>query len=141
MSAHKVWRKAFLVSLAECGNVRAAAKAANVDPKTCYNNRTDDKDFAAEWQAALDLAADVLEAEAWRRAHKGVEEPVFYKGAICGTVQKYSDLLLMFLLKGLRPEKFREKVYVSTAQLDQMIEGELKVLRGEEEAEPTEAVN
>ncbi|MGI9068560.1 MAG: hypothetical protein ACR2HX_19430 [Pyrinomonadaceae bacterium] len=141
MSAHKVWRKAFLASLAECGNVRAAAQAANVDPKTCYNNRKDDPEFAAEWQAALDLAADVLEEEAWRRAHKGVGEPVFYKGEICGTVQKYSDLLLMFLLKGLRPEKFREKVYVSTAQLDQMIEGELKVLRGEEEAEPTEAVN
>ena len=36
-------------------------------------------------------------------------EPVFYKGAKCGAVQKYSDLLLIFLLKARRPDMYRER--------------------------------
>ncbi|MEP6820246.1 MAG: hypothetical protein ABJA18_11980 [bacterium] len=123
MSAHKVWRKAFLKSLADCGIVRAAAEEAGISPKAAYNLRHSDPEFAADWQASLDLAADSLEGEIRRRAFAG------------------SDLLAIFLMKGLRPEKFREKVYVSTAQLDTMIERELSKLKDEQPEEPTEAVN
>jgi len=52
-----------------------------------------------------------------------------------------SDLLAIFLMKGLRPEKFREKVFISTAQLDKLIERELATLRGEEERQSSEVVN
>ncbi len=56
-------------------------------------------------------AADVLEAEAHRRAVEGVEEAVgWYKGEAGGTVRKYSDVLLIFLLKSLQPERYRERV-------------------------------
>ena len=57
---------------------------------------------------AREEAADTLEAEARRRAIEGVEEPVFHKGERVGTVRKHSDLLLIFLLKGARPQKFRD---------------------------------
>lgn len=93
-----------------------------VDPKTAYNNRNSDPEFAAQWQASLDLAADSLESEIRRRAFAG------------------SDLLAIFLMKGLRPEKFREKVFISSAQLDKLIERELATLKGEDEQE-SEAVN
>jgi hypothetical protein len=53
-----------------------------------------------------------LESEARRRAVDGVDEPVFHKGRICGTVRKYSDALLMFLLRGNAPEKYKEGVTV-----------------------------
>jgi hypothetical protein len=43
-------------------------------------------------------------------------------------------------MKGVRPEKFREKVYVSTRELEKMIEKELAVLKGDERAE-SETVN
>ncbi len=122
MGAHRVWRKAFLKSLADCGIVRAACEEAGVDPKTAYNNRNSDPEFAAQWQASLDLAADALESEIRRRAFAG------------------SDLLAIFLMKGLRPEKFREKVFISSAQLDKLIERELATLKGEDEQE-SEAVN
>lgn len=56
------------------------------------------------------MATDALEAEARRRAVDGVPEPVFHQGKKCGTVKKYSDRMLEILLKGHRPEKFREKV-------------------------------
>ena len=34
----------------------------------------------------------------------------FYKGSVCGVVRKYSDSLLMFLLKGARPDVYREQM-------------------------------
>jgi hypothetical protein len=59
---------------------------------------------------AKEMAADRLEEEAWRRAVDGVEEPVgFYRGEPGAYVRRYSDTLLIFLLKGLRPEKYRER--------------------------------
>ena len=122
MGAHKVWRKAFLKSLADCGIVRAACEEAGIDPKTAYNHRNSDPEFAAQWQAGLDFAADLLESEIRRRAFSG------------------SDLLAIFLMKALRPERFREKVFISTAQLDKLIERELATLKGDE-PELSEAVN
>ena len=43
----------------------------------------------------------------------GVKQPVFYKGEVCGSVRKYSDVLLIFLLKGLRPEVYRENRHIT----------------------------
>jgi hypothetical protein len=57
---------------------------------------------------ALEQAADLLEAEARRRAVEGVTKPIMYKDKVATTVQEYSDTLLIFLLKGTRPQKYRE---------------------------------
>lgn len=131
--ANPVWHKAFLTTLSNCGNVREACRDAGIHYTTAHLQRRSNPDFAKEWQEALDEAADILEKEAWRRAAEGTEEPVFHKGDICGHVRKYSDNLLMFMLKGMRPEKFREKVYVSTSEIDRLIEKELATLKGEDE--------
>jgi hypothetical protein len=41
---------------------------------------------------------------------EGVERPTgFYKGVAGAVVTDYSDNLLMFLLKGLRPAKYRDR--------------------------------
>ena len=45
-----------------------------------------------------------------RRAHSGFDEPVFYKGIETGTVRKYSDTLTIFLLKGFKPDKYKDRV-------------------------------
>ncbi len=44
----------------------------------------------------------------------------WYKGVAGGTVRRYSDNLLMFLLKGARPEQYRERYEVrgTLAHLD-----------------------
>ena len=67
------------------------------------------EDFAAQWDEAMQVAVDALEAEARRRAVEGVDEPVYYKGQLIDTIKKYSDNLLITLLKAHRPEKFRER--------------------------------
>ncbi len=112
------WRATFLEILSETSNVTAAALAAGVDKKTAYNHRRDDPDFAEAWEDALDDATDALEAEARRRALRGVEEPVYQGGKKVGTIRKYSDTLLIFLLKGHRPERYRE---LNLAQLAEQI--------------------
>jgi len=58
-------------------------------------------------------ATEVLEKEAWRRAEQGVAEPVYQHGKQVGTIQRYSDQLLMFLLRARAPERYRDRVDVS----------------------------
>ena len=112
-------KRAYLLALSFCGNVTLAAKAAGIDRATVYvwrngkagrENRHCDEAFLSAEAMAKEMAADRLEEEAWRRAVEGVEEPVgFYRGKAGAWVKRYSDTLLIFLLKGLRPEKYRER--------------------------------
>ncbi len=67
------------------------------------------------WEEAREEAADHLEDEARRRAVDGWDEPVYGSGGTgvgtveVGTIRKYDSTLLIFLLKGARPEKYRER--------------------------------
>jgi len=69
-----------------------------------------DEAFAAAWDDAVNQGTDVLEAEALRRAKDRFNEPRFYEGDVCGHVRKYSDTLLIFLLKARRPEKYQGRI-------------------------------
>lgn len=102
-------RKRFLEALAETGNVTAACKLSAMVRTPTYYWRWEDEEFAAEWDQALHLGIEAIEDEAIRRATTGVKESVFYKGGSCGEVTKYSDTLLIFLLKGAKPEKYVER--------------------------------
>ncbi len=102
-------RQAFLAALAETANVLRSSEIARVARRTAYDWKAADPDFADAWERALDIGTDALEDEAVRRAHDGVDEPVFYQGKACGVVRKYSDTLLIFLLKGRRPERYRDR--------------------------------
>ncbi len=102
-------RHKFIEALALTANVTAACKLARVGRNVIYEWRKDDPSFKADWDEATELGTDALEDEAVRRAHQGTRKPVHYGGKKVGTVRKYSDTLLIFLLKGRRPEKFRER--------------------------------
>jgi hypothetical protein len=126
------WEKKFLAALRLTGNHSAACRAAKIDRTTPYKARAEDPAFAAAYDDALAEACDGLELEARRRAHDGVDEPVIYQGQLCGawvdpagavvardtpgaklvplTVKKYSDALLLALLKAHRPERFKDNV-------------------------------
>lgn len=103
-------RSTFLNVLKETGNVSEAAREVGLSRRTAYNLRESDEEFAKAWDEAVDTGIDYLEEEARRRAYKGVAEPVFYQGMECGTVQKYSDTLMIFLLKANRPDKYKDRV-------------------------------
>lgn len=105
-----VWKGAFLIALSHNGNVSGACLAAEIDRSAVYRAKDDDPEFAARWDEALKIAVDRLEAEAWRRAVDGVDEPVFQKGVQVGAIRKYSDTLMAVLLKAHNPDKYREKI-------------------------------
>ena len=101
---------AFLAALARSGNVRQACRSIGRCPATLYKYRQRDAAFAALWDETMAVAVDtVLEPEAVRRAVDGVEKGVYHEGDQVGTVRQYSDTLLIFLLKGWRPERYRER--------------------------------
>ena len=100
------WRGVFLAALRETGNVSAAARRAGTSRSVCYARRRRDTAFAAVWEDALEEAADRLEMEAFRRAVDGVGEDRFFGGHVIGEVTRYSDALLMFLLRARRPQRF-----------------------------------
>ncbi len=106
---HPEAKQAFLAALRATYSVQHAAAAASIHRATAYRWRAADEAFADAWDQALEGCKDRLEQSLFQRAVDGVEEPVFYKGKQCGSVRRYSDAAAIFLLKGGRPEKYRER--------------------------------
>jgi hypothetical protein len=118
------WEKAFLIALEQTGSVTAAAKTAKVSRERAYECRRLYPAFATAWDQALETGADLLADEARRRAFAG------------------SDVLLMFLMKGLQPQKWREsRASLAPSVLNKMIETELQRIAKQKEVEALEAVN
>lgn len=102
-------KERFIRAIALAGTLTAACKAARVSPHTVYEWREMDDDFVFAEREARDAFADALEQEAVRRAWHGVNKPVYQGGELVGHIREYSDTLLMFSLKAIRPEKYRER--------------------------------
>ncbi len=104
-------QKAFLDALRTCGNVFRAAKMVRIHEDMPYHWRRNDEQFAVAMEKAREEGEEVLAYqlldEARRRGLEGIEEPHFYQGRMVGHIRRYSDNLLMFKIKGLRPQ-FRD---------------------------------
>jgi len=96
-------RALFLDVMKLKGNVTHAAAVVGVTRQACYQERRRNEVFAKGWDDSLQVAYDVLEAEAWRRAVQGTDKPVYQKGMMVGTVREYSDKLMVVLLRAARP--------------------------------------
>lgn len=97
-----VKKGALLAHYAEVGNLTQAAKLAGISRQRHYEWVKADPVYALKFADAQESAADALEAEARRRAVGGYDRDDD-KGKVRG-----SDLLLIFLLKGARPWKYRD---------------------------------
>jgi len=115
----------FLRAYVHHGTLGAASRELRMGYATHYRWLADD-DYARRFEHAKHEAVDRLLEEARRRGMDGVDDPVIHKGKrvfedldaegrpveapVEGgrrapvAVKKYSDSLLMFLLKGLAPE-------------------------------------
>lgn len=112
------WQTIFLRALARKGIVAAACRRAKVARSTAYDARNADPLFAAAWDEALEVAIEALEEEARRRAEVGVLEPVFQQGMKVGAIRKYSDTLMIFLLKAHAPAKYRDNYRIEHTGAD-----------------------
>jgi hypothetical protein len=112
-----VKKRAFLAELRQRYSVYHACLAAGIGRTTVYAWRQEDEEFAMAWDAALEDAADVLEASAYQRALEG------------------DTTLTIFLLKGALPDKYRER---TSTELTGAGSGEIKVTFSEPEQPETE---
>jgi hypothetical protein len=116
----------FLRRLEEGFSVSGAAHSAGFHRATAYTWRDADPAFAAAWDSAAEAGSDALEDEARRRAADGIRKLILHQGKpvlipsrgydaegkplgrlVPLYEHKYSDTLLMYLLNGRRPEKFK----------------------------------
>lgn len=105
-------KAAFLAAFSKCGSVTESAKRVKTNRENHYFWLKTDPEYVKAFEAVQLEAADALEDEATRRAYAG------------------SDTLLIFLLKGLRPEKFRERSEVRMPGLEAKL---ADILRAREE--------
>ena len=105
-------RATFLEALAAGWSITEAARRAGRERRRFYDLRGRDEAFAVAWDEAIESGTEALEDEAYRRGVEGWDEPVYQQGELAGTVRRYSDGLLTFLLKGRKPEKYRETAAV-----------------------------
>src|SRR3989304_4313558 len=90
-------KTAMIAAYAECGIISAACKAAEFARTTHYDWLSNDEKYREAFEEAHQTAIESMEREARRRAIEGWDEPVFHKGAVCGTVKRFSDVLLIFM--------------------------------------------
>ena len=115
-------QRGFLLAYAKCGNISVAAKAAKVGRRS-HTNWLAEAEYSAAFDDARQEATELLVKEARRRALTGVLKGKWYKGSRCGYEREYSDVLLMFLIKGADPETYRENVHVEhTGELQLIVE-------------------
>ena len=116
--------------LAKGFTTEEAFRRTGLKRSTFYDWRKADLGFDKAVVDAIEAGTDFLEDEVRRRAVEGDLVPIgFYKGEPSAHVVQRSDTLLMFLLKGRRPEKFRENYQVELSgklELDDMSDKQLK---------------
>lgn len=89
------WEQKFLDLYKATGNVTLSAHGAGTARTNVYARRRDNAEFAERMDDAHQEAIERLEAEAWARA------------------RKTSDTLLIFLLKALKPDMYRENIKIT----------------------------
>lgn len=103
-------KERFLSYFREHGNVTWACRQAKMSRReTVYDWQERDDQFAVAFRQAEIQATETMEQEAYRRAVTGTKKPVYQGGVKVGTVQEYSDVLLIFMLKARAPHKYRDK--------------------------------
>lgn len=125
-------KRAFLAAYSELGTVTHAAEAAKVVRKSHYNWLKDDdaEIYKAAFDEAHQRACDCLEAEARRRAIQGVDKPIIRNGFVVSTFKEYSDTLLIFLMKGAMPDKYRERIdqkHSGSVSLESLVAGDAPI--------------
>jgi hypothetical protein len=113
---------AFVRTLAQWGNVRAAAQQVGVSRGHLYRMRRASERFRNLWDAALLLARPQVEEVLADRALNGVQETVFYHGEEVATRTRYDSRLLLAHLGRLDRLATSHAVAVAARDFDAQVE-------------------
>jgi hypothetical protein len=126
-------REGFLHCFEWAGMVSVACEMIGISRQTAYMERQRNEDFALAWADVEERSTEAMEREAYRRAVEGVVEPMVSAGTHVTDVRRYSDRLLEFMLKGRRPEKYRDRVDVNhSGKVEQRVKVDLSKLSDDE---------
>lgn len=142
-------KRAFLKGIAEHFNIRKTARLTGIHVSSHYEWKAKDPDYLAASEVAAEIGSDHLEAEMTRRAMDGLRQYKFYKGdyivvpcaaddpersVVLGELPdgkivygkpyyelEFSDTVGIFLLKGAKPEKYRDRYEVRESD-DEIVE-------------------
>ncbi|MCE9520629.1 MAG: hypothetical protein K8R87_13885 [Verrucomicrobia bacterium] len=107
------WQRRFVLSLRERPVITDACRAANISRSSAYAWRDKEPDFAAAWDDACIEGWDEVESAAYKEAVIGREKLTYDKeGNIKSRESVRDPRMIELLLRGNRPEKYREKVPV-----------------------------
>lgn len=113
-------QRAFLAAYQQCGHVSNSALAVGITRQNHYDWLKEIDGYAEAFEAAKQIAGDMLIDEARRRAHDGWEEPIFHQGEMVGKITKYDSGLLMFLIKKHDPS-YRDKLELTGKDGERLI--------------------
>jgi hypothetical protein len=148
MALSKVQRN-FLTSYELHGSITAAADEAG-SQRTLHYRWLDNPEYKAAFEQAEENACQAVDREIRRRAVEGIEEPVVYQGRISYervrvgkkyvkkpvTINRKSDILLMFYAKSKRPNVYRDNAKVelelSVPLIEALKEGRKRLLEENE---------
>jgi hypothetical protein len=88
----KIRQAAFLSTFRACANITKAAAAIGIERKTHYDWLENDEAYREEFKATMLTAAHVLEEKALKLA-----------------LEDENPTMIIFLLKGALPDKYRER--------------------------------
>jgi hypothetical protein len=100
-------KRAMLEAYAECATIGGAAAASDCSRRIHYHWLNTDPDYAEAFKVAHEMAIAAHEDEASRRA-MGWDETHYAADGTTYTIRKYSDTMLIFRLKALVPDRYRE---------------------------------
>jgi len=112
--AEKAEQKAkYLMKFAETGRNDLASKYAGCGVQHYWFWKRDDPEFAKALVEARTISVKMMEDHAIKRGTTGTRKPIYQRGQLVGFERLYSDSLLTFMLKGLAPETYRERISVT----------------------------
>jgi hypothetical protein len=119
-------KAAFLAAYRVSGNISTACIAAGIHRSTYYDWTEKDDAFTPAAQQALAEAGDLLEQHARDWATIGVPtvKEIYENGVLTRreVSRDLSPTLLIFLLKGAKPEKYRERLDVTQTQVTKTLD-------------------
>ena len=125
-------KRLFLVALRNGKSVLAACALVAISNRTAYNHRNRDDAFARDWDLAVRCCSVPIELAAYERA-LGVKEPVYRYGKLSHRRTRYSDPLLIALLKAEQPRKYGSGagLRAERKRLNERLEAAVEPLRTE----------
>ena len=130
------------------GNVSLTTREMGLNPVTFYKmlqtplgyKKIDDY-LKEQYEIAKERSTTVLIDEAIRRAHSGVDEPVYFQGVVAGHIRRYSDTLLKFLIEGQDPNYSKKMQLQHTGAVQFTVKYEEEIEETNKDSESDEEID